>query len=179
MNVFRAIFAYCALFLGVAGVSAASIANLEKSLKDKNVKAFLDVIAYAEGTYGKGEYHARFAAPRMVHLKSHPTGDIRCQKIGAKEWCSDASGRYMFLGKTWKTVQKRLGLSDFGPHNQDIAALYLIWERGAIPVIKAGKIAEAIRLTNGIWATFPGSKFGQPVQRLSDLERFYRKKVSV
>ena len=52
--------------------------------------------------------------------------------------------------------------------------LQQIRERGALSLIQAGKIAEAIAKVRNIWASLPGAGCGQPEQKLDRLLDVYR-----
>lgn len=77
------------------------------------------------------------------------------------------AGRYQITESTWDPLAKRYGLNDFGPTNQDCAALALIAEKGALDDVLAGRVNEAIRKLVKVWASLPGASYGQPTQALS------------
>jgi muramidase (phage lysozyme) len=79
---------------------------------------------------------------------------------------STASGRYQIMLHTWLPYKAALRLTDFSPASQDAVALQLIHERGAIPFVEEGDIATAARLCANIWASLPGSPYGQPTHPL-------------
>ena len=62
-----------------------------------------------------------------------------------------------------------MGLKDFTPLSQDLIALQQIRERRALPLIQAGKIAEAIAAVRNIWASLPGAGYGQHEHKLDQL----------
>jgi hypothetical protein len=74
---------------------------------------------------------------------------------------STAAGRYQFLHRTWQPVAANLGLKDFSPHSQDIGAIALIAQRGALQDVMRGDIQTATRKLNKEWASLPGSPYGQ------------------
>lgn len=169
----------------VAGIFAAPKGwTIKKELlRDRNhpaMRAFLDTIAYAEGTY-----HDRLRGYQMRYplgetfegFEAHPArvGSAYC---GKKEICSTAAGRYMFLEKTWKTIAERLDLDDFSPLNQDIAALYLIRERRAIDDIKNGNLRSALDKVKEVWASLPGSPYQQPVKKYEILRKVFSTRYS-
>lgn len=147
-------------------------------LRDRNhpaVRAFLDTIAYAEGTYHNRSrgYHMRFPSGTMFEdLDTHP-GIAACALCGNKEISSTAAGRYMFLETIWKTVASRLDLGDFSPLNQDIAALYLVRERRALDDVKNGDLKSALEKVNVIWASLPGSPHQQPIKKYETLRKVF------
>ncbi len=75
-----------------------------------------------------------------------------------------AAGAFQFIYPTWKRLQAKLNLPDFGPASQDLAAIELIAEAGAMADVKEGRLQEAIDKCCGIWASLPGSKYPQPVR---------------
>jgi lysozyme len=71
-----------------------------------------------------------------------------------------------------------MGLAGFDPHAQDQAALFLIQRRGALSLADRGELtAELAAKLSPEWASFPTiagqSFYGQPVRRLTELQRFY------
>lgn len=171
------------IFIGVLGsiqlwaVSAPTIAQLDSLGEDRYVRAFLDMLAAAEGTLDKDEYHAQYGQSPATSLKSHP-GSRVCLDIRGKQVCSTAAGRYMFLERTWASTAKKLGLRDFTPKNQDRAAVYLLYMHGVIPIIKNGQISQAIDRIKRTWATMPKSPHGQPTQRLDVLVKIFKEKLA-
>lgn len=86
---------------------------------------------------------------------------------------STAAGRYQILYRYWLIYQKRLNLPDFSPLSQDLYALQQFRERGALPLIDAGNFAGAISACSNIWASLPGSKYGQHINPVSELQTAY------
>ena len=138
------------------------------------VRAFLDVIAKAEvGTLDESGYQSLVFNGKFSTYAEHPNL-LQCGIIGEKEICSTAAGRYQFLTKTWNDLDLRLGLRDFSPYNQDLAAIELIREKGALPYVEAGDFQTALMLVNTIWAGLPGSPHDQnPIDEFTALQFAY------
>lgn len=147
-----------------------------------NVRAFLAMIAAAEGT-------DRAADPyRVCYGYRHTIRSMAEHPAVSGEWAgepldnlgpayrgkrSTAAGRYQIIRPTWEACRRALGLQDFGPASQDAAAVYLIRQRRALPAVQAGDLARAISLCAPEWASLPGSTAGQPVQRMAFLVDTY------
>jgi muramidase (phage lysozyme) len=86
---------------------------------------------------------------------------------------STAAGRYQILARWWAVYQKLLNLPDFSPLSQDMYALQQIRERKAIALIDAGAFQAAVTACNGIWASLPGSPYGQRTNPMSALQDAY------
>jgi muramidase (phage lysozyme) len=114
---------------------------------NSSVQDFLDIIAKAEGTYGRGdEYNIYFGGSTFDSYADHP----RTLHGG-----SSAAGRYQFLKGTWDGLAKSLGLEDFSAENQDLGAIALIGEvPGALEAVVNGKYENAIDLLKGTWTGF-------------------------
>lgn len=74
---------------------------------------------------------------------------------------STAAGRYQELAANYLAYSTLLKLPDFSPISQDLIALQQLKEFHALPAIDAGRIASAISLVGNLWASMPGSKWGQ------------------
>lgn len=140
------------------------------------VRAFLDTIAYAEGTETKYNYIFTFAT--FKSYKDHPR-QRRCQG----RLCSDAAGRYQFLSKTWDALAEDLGLKDFTPPNQDKAVMEIIRRAGAYKEVLNSSnyqnFSNALRKLNTIWASLPGSPYGQPTHPAKELWQYYKTRLAV
>jgi muramidase (phage lysozyme) len=156
------------------------LSRYEKLLQQPQVRSLLDTIRYAEGTPGEAGYRTQFTGVQFDPSKkgwSHP----RQVKGSGSGYKSDAAGAYQFLSPTWDAVQKELGLSDFSPKNQDIAALRLIERRGALdPFLKGAKFGEVMNRLSPEWASLPTNQgksyYGQPVKKLGDLYSYYEQR---
>ncbi|MCU0523436.1 MAG: peptidoglycan-binding protein [Elainella sp. Prado103] len=137
------------------------------SLSD-NMRAFLDTISYAEGTHAPDGYRIRFGGDRFDSFADHP----RIHEP-FRDTTSTAAGRYQFIQRTWDGVRGQIGLSDFSPQNQDLAAVQLIRNRGAYEDVEAGRFEIAVAKVAGEWASFPGAGYNQPEKSLPDLKEFY------
>ena len=139
-----------------------------------NVVAFLDMLAWSEGTIGKGDdgYNdivdpAGFFSDYSAHPNLMVQGNARIK--------SSAAGRYQLLSRYYEPYRKQLGLPDFSPVSQDKIAIQQIKERKAYQLIIAGKITDAISRCSNIWASLPGNTYGQRQHKLADLIRIYQR----
>ncbi|OHE76747.1 MAG: hypothetical protein A2107_06440 [Verrucomicrobia bacterium GWF2_62_7] len=137
----------------------------------RTVRAFLDTLAYAEGTRERYDYIFTF-----VPFNSY--GDHPRVKKCAGKLCSTAAGRYQFLSRTWDGLAPGLGLNDFTPPNQEKAALEIIRRQGAYNRVLRSSVYEnftsALSKLNTTWASLPGSPYGQPTHSTAALWKYYK-----
>lgn len=152
-----------------------------------NVAAFLEMIAFSEGTDRSPDpYRCCYGYRHTItDLSEHPAVDR--PGVGA-EWggeslaslgdaykhsISTAAGKYQITRPTWQSIQVILHLPDFTKPCQDDAAIFLIKEKGALTLVNGGEISQAIMLCHGIWASLPGSNSGQPQKTAAALMQSY------
>lgn len=137
-----------------------------------NEKAFLDMLAVSEGTYGHGDngYNVIVGGDLFHGYAKHPNVLVTLNKAGLK---STAAGRYQFLKRTWDALALKLHLPDFSPASQDLAALELIAECGASDDVRSGRFADAVYKCRKIWASLPGAGYGQHENSLESLGSAY------
>lgn len=148
-----------------------------------NVTAFLDMIAFSEGTStiaasDDGYNVIVTGIDRTVELftdyANHPFANGRKSKvINSKGLTSNASGRYQQMLRDWPHYRDQLKLPDFSPLSQDRLALQHIKECRALDDVRAGRIAEAIKKCSNIWASFPGNTYGQFAHKVDTLVTAY------
>ena len=149
----------------------------ESAAGGKNVVAFLDMLAWSEGTDNGRQrtnnrgYDVLVGGEVLRDLAKHPAKLVRLSPALA----STAAGRYQFLARTWRVLQARLRLPDFGPLSQDKACIELIRGRKALDAVKAGQFDRAVALCAKEWASLPGAGYGQHEQRFEALRQAYRK----
>ena len=145
-----------------------------------NERAWLDTIAYAEGTYFNGDpkgYRTMFGYKGELDTnKGHPD-----QVISSGGYQSAAAGRYQFMPGTWAGAVKALGLDGrMTPENQDQAALHLIRQRGVDPTQPISR--ESVAKLAPEWASLPtikgNSYYGQPVKSYDSLAKVYGGQLS-
>lgn len=144
-----------------------------------NVCAFMDMLAYAEGTSTspitqRDGYDIIVTGidgrHRFDDLSTHPfVGGRSSIVINSRGLTSNASGRYQFMLKDWGHYRDLLRLADFGPMSQDRWCIQLIRERRAIEPILAGDLSTAVARCSNIWASLPGNNYGQPQHSLDTL----------
>lgn len=134
--------------------------DLINARNDPNVLKFLNLIARAEGTEKYG-YNTAFGGDYFGDLSRHPNIKKNFKQTDGKVNSSGASGRYQFLNNTWNGVSKKYGLEDFGAVNQDLGAIALITENGALKDVQGGNFKKAIDKLGNIWASFPSSPYKQ------------------
>lgn len=134
----------------------------------RNLTAFLDLIAFSEGTKGRGDDgYNKLVNPGgfFESYAAHPN-QLIAVRPGLK---STAAGRYQFLSTYWPHYRDQLGLLDFGPASQDTWAVALIREQRALDDVEAGRIEAAIAKCANIWASLPGAGYNQPEHPLTVL----------
>ncbi|HGE8352641.1 TPA: glycoside hydrolase family 104 protein [Serratia marcescens] len=143
----------------------------------KNLRAFLDMVSFSEGTdNGKQKtnnhgYDVIVGGSLFTSYADHPRKLVALPKLGIK---STAAGRYQLLSRYWDAYKNLLGLKDFSPESQDAVAIQQIRERKALSAIEAGNIVKAISLCSNIWASLPGAGYGQYEHRIETLLRKYK-----
>lgn len=138
-----------------------------------NLKAFLDMIAHAEGTdrFGDQDGYNVIVGGELFHdYSDHPNKRVWLPTYRIH---STAAGRYQILHRFWVHYKRQLGLPDFGPESQDRYAIQQIRERRAYEDVLAGRIETAIDKCRNIWASLPGAGYGQREVAMADLVRFY------
>ncbi len=126
-----------------------------------NLAAFLDTIAYAEGTprFSSNEgYDVLVGGTIFDGFADHPRQSVWLKSYNIH---STAAGRYQFLVRTWDDLANRFHLTDFSPASQDEAAKQLIRQCTALGMVYDGHIADAIHACRRIWASLPGAGYGQ------------------
>jgi muramidase (phage lysozyme) len=144
-------------------------ARYEKFLQHPNAQAFLSTIADAEGaTYDS-------LSGDLPDKRKNFTDYSRFPSAGP------ASGRYQILKGTYGDASKALGLSDFSPHTQDLMAMYLIDQKGALEPLLRGDLDAVLPRVAPVWASLPQGKGvldvnryrGQPYKRYDDVRSIY------
>ena len=142
-------------------------------------RQWLNLISFAEGTWtSQGpKYNTMFGGGQFKDLSRHPDKVVR-----TPGYASAAAGAYQFMPGTWGGVSKKLGLRDFGPQAQDLAAIQLMRARGVDPATAAITPANVAKLAPE-WASLPtmrgGSYYGQPSKSFSTLSNFVKKSGGV
>lgn len=140
---------------------------------DANTSAFLEMIAYSEGTAGKGDdgYNVLVGGELFDGYADHPRKVIEVRP-GLR---SSAAGRYQLLARYFDAYRDLLALPDFGPESQDRIAIQQITECRALDLVQAGKFEAAVAKVAHIWASLPGAGYGQPEQKMGTLLAAYEK----
>ncbi|WP_115560033.1 glycoside hydrolase family 24 protein [Xanthomonas arboricola] len=144
----------------------------------RNVVAFLDMLAWSEGTDNSRQpttdrgYDVIVGGGLFQGYADHPRVLVPLPKLRIS---STAAGRYQLLQRYFDAYRKTLRLPDFSPLSQDKIALQQIKERRALPLIQAGRIREAIVKVSNIWASLPGAGYGQHEHKLDNLLAAYSK----
>lgn len=145
-------------------------------VKDAVILAFLDMIAFAEGTDSEDGYRKRYGTSKTIKdLSKHPE-NVFCRMASGKVLCSSAAGRYQFITETWNYLVYKLHLPDFSPDSQDIGAVCLLYECGALKQLERGSISGAIKAASKVWASLPWSQYGQPVKAYEECVEVFSKR---
>ena len=130
-----------------------------------NRKAFLEMIAKCEGTFGHGDegYNVNVGGTLFTDYSDHPRSLVYIKSIKKK---SSAAGRYQILDHIYDHYKLALNLVDFSPASQDAIALQLIRECRALEDIDMGRIPQAIEKCTSRWTSLPNAKYSQPIKTL-------------
>lgn len=139
-----------------------------------NQKAFLDMIAWSEGTsriaVSDNGYNVLVGGGLFTGYADHPRKLVDLPRLGIK---STAAGRYQLLARYFDAYKKQLGLPDFSPASQDAIALQQIKECKAFDDIAFGDFKDAVAKCAHIWASLPGAGYGQHENKLDNLQAVY------
>lgn len=150
--------------------------QLEQYRADPNVQRMLTLISRTEGTFGAKDPYAVYGGSRDKQLSSFATHPGRAAAWQFK-WnngradTSTASGRYQIVQGTWDSLAKRYNLNDFSPENQDLAAIALMAEKGAIGDIQAGNWQAAMKKLGKTWASLPSSPHAQAKRSQAEFDK--------
>lgn len=127
-------------------------------LNETNVKAFLKLIRYCEHHRREddGVYYVLYGGGHFTDTSTHPMPkgkEIR----DSHHKRHTPSGAFQITYDTWERLKKQGVVNGFSPHEQDIAALYIIKEFHALENIRKGDIQTAISKLRSQWAAFPGA----------------------
>jgi muramidase (phage lysozyme) len=112
---------------------------------DTNIKAMLDLIAWAEGA----DYNVSYTGQKFTDFADHPRALYTANGIS-----SDAAGRYQFLSPTWDGLKSKLRLKDFSPQSQDRAAIELMKQCHGYGYAVRGDVAGFADRCWSQWASF-------------------------
>lgn len=142
----------------------------------RNVCAFLDMLAWSEGTDVPTQptrnhgYDVIVGGALFDDYSKHPNRLVALPRLGIS---STAAGRYQLLYRYWQAYSKSLRLTGFSPLVQDKIALQQIREQRALPLLQAGDLAGAIVSCRNIWASLPGAGYGQHEHKFDTLRAAY------
>lgn len=141
-----------------------------------NQKAFLDTIAWSEGTIRIPNSDDGYNV-LVGSTPSHPllfTSYADHPRVFNKELDSTAAGRYQVLARYYDAYKLMLDLPDFSPDSQDTIAMRQIFESGACADIEGGNLTSAIAKVAHIWASLPLSPYGQHENTFKQLVVAYK-----
>lgn len=147
---------------------------LKQAVQNNRVQGFMKTIRQCEGTDAPDGYNYLFGSNpgndiRFTDFSDHP----RIHRPFGKT-TSSAAGAYQIMQPTWDDdIQKHLHLPDFSPANQDLGCAYLISEKDCLQKLMDGDFHTAIDRCNKVWASLPGSPYGQPTHSLEQVKEWY------
>jgi muramidase (phage lysozyme) len=154
--------------------------KLQGYLGNPRVQAFLDTIAYSEGTLNKDGYNTLFGHGYFKNFKDHPR-QVICKKYNGTLLCSSAAGRYQFLQKTWDKISPQIEARNFSPYYQDLGAVALLSQHSVLDnltrIQNKKDFSRSIYRVNKTWAGLPGAPYGQPTKSMAELEAVYRQQL--
>jgi len=150
-----------------------SASYYETLLENPNVQRGLSVIRSAEGTARRADpYSVGYGFSHIRDLSWHP-GTSKSFTANGRRQKTTAAGAYQFLKGTWNSVASKLGLTNFGPRAQDIAALALIDGRNGLNALVNGDLRGFINAVGPEWASLPSApkEYGQPTKSWGEIQR--------
>ncbi|MDE2474674.1 MAG: glycoside hydrolase family 104 protein [Alphaproteobacteria bacterium] len=121
----------------------ANVNAANQLLQEPRVRAFLGALGNAESG---NRYNVIVGGGTFDDYSRHPN-----IKVGK----STEAGAYQFNNGTWGDEVKRLGLTDFSPASQDIAAVDLLNRLGALPKLLSNDVDGAVFSAAQRWESLP------------------------
>lgn len=118
------------------------------------MQAFLGALADGESN---GRYNALVGGGTFQDYSRHPDVYVR-------KYDSTSAGAYQFNYPTWRERASLLGLNDFSPHSQDLAAVDTLNQLGAIPKIFSDDIDGAVNAAAKKWESLPTDSNGRSIK---------------
>lgn len=143
---------------------------------DQNLSAFLKTITLSEIGQALIDISDRGFNVLVGSTPSHPLlfdSYVDHPDIYNSVTNSDAAGAFQIMHRFWVIYKERLNLPDFSPDSQNLYAIQQIKESHALDDIEAGCFDIAIKKCAHIWASLPGSPYGQHTNNLDDLRTAY------
>lgn len=139
-------------------------------------KAFLDTIAYSEGTFNgvDGGYKVLVGGGSFNGYGDHPRISVYIASIGKY---STAAGRYQVLDFVYDEEKRKLKLTDFGKTSQDKIAISRIAFRGGLGYVDSNNFEAAVSACRKEWASFPSAGYGQGENTMAKLKKFYMEQL--
>jgi muramidase (phage lysozyme) len=136
-----------------SSTSAREVRLLENRalLRHPNMQAFLAAIALAEG----GGYDFRYGAVRGRRNDPWRFSDYATHPGAGRGGKVTAAGMYQITRPTWREMGARMGLTDFSPATQDLAAVEILRTIGADADILRGDLAAALDKASRRWSSLP------------------------
>jgi len=118
-------------------------------LNDPRIRTFLDDIGRSEGA----DYNTLVGGSHIKDLSRHPN------KVGltTKAGPSTAFGKYQIVHSTHKSKLAKYADLDYSPENQDLRAVELLRQTGALDALLKDDRDTAIKKAGREWASLPGS----------------------
>lgn len=142
------------------GENMATLAQLQQAIGNPNVRKMLDLISNTEGTTKNG-YNTAFGGGYFDDLSGHPNIKSTFSQTDGKQNITTAAGRYQFLKPTWDSLARQYGFRDFSPKAQDMGAVALLAQNGALSDVLNGDFQSAIKKSGKTWASLPSSPYAQ------------------
>ncbi|WP_027711500.1 glycoside hydrolase family 104 protein [Dickeya chrysanthemi] len=148
--------------------------EIGKLVDNPNARAYLDAISKAEGTAGymNNGYNTLFGGEQFANMSDHPRIMKPFTQTDGVQNKTSAAGRYQFTQKSWDEAASALGLTDFSPRSQDMAALWLIQRAGQLDNVVNGDFMSATNGLGGVWASLPSSPYAQPKRSQEDMANY-------
>jgi muramidase (phage lysozyme) len=129
-------------------------------LADARIRAFLRVIRERESSQGDEAYRMRWPglgkpAAYFDDFSQHP----RIFEPTTHDRVSSAAGAYQITATTWDEIAADLGLTDFTPASQDLAAVGLLVKRGIVEYLlpPVPDFDGAVTRARATWTSLPGA----------------------
>ena len=122
--------------------------NTGDSKSTSNLRAFADIISFAEGT-NTNSYGTYFGGGQFDNSKPHPERVLDG---------SSAAGRYQFMPKTWRGIHNGQN-PPMTPAAQDAAFISLLKGRGVYEDVLNGNFDKAFKGVANEWASVKGNSY--------------------